>query len=568
MLYAWYEKHQTVAPKELVPSWDRFVFVWLRYVTTEEMAVVNRSLEIVVGDGASWTPWPLNSKSPVDVRVLPPPVSIPIRESGEMKFEILDVMGVHRRWLALPSPRPVHPLVAVIDVRQSTPDEALISHVKDMTRLPYVASEVLRRSWHQSRKVTDVNVDGKPLEDFLSIIFGPIDRWLYVDSPTRVNSRGGLRLDENGSIFPQDARKRMLPMVAWPEYRGSLRQDLWLLLTVVYGSTKAIVWTEEDGARLLARNVGGGFRRFSAADIRRWRELIVYADSIEIWRGGSRFVKVVYIYHLSPGRVSIDKPTWYSEAQGRFTLTGTIHRARYVGGRRSYSRAIGCMEYWLARSYDGTPGIASLLRPESGNTGPGPWALAPSGSTDWWEWYEVLAVLMLEGVNRTNSKARAVAQRRYWRIVEGLRAAGYLRHGAAGNGDVVEVETSAKRRGASPALRFRATARFCEAAQLAQDRAWSTVPLFEWVGKSDSPAVVKDAEIKDRQELRERRKALTIETVEETLRRCNNNMAKAERELDVGGAEPGNYLRGWLRKHRAGHQPRRLLQDQPRHRSL
>ena len=101
-------------------------------------------------------------------------------------------------------------------------------------------------------------------------------------------------------------------MVAWPGYRGSLLQDLWLLLTVVYGSTSAILWTEEDGARLLARNVGGGSRRFADADIKRWRRLVVYADSIEIWyadRRGSRFVKVVYIYRLSHGQVVIDKPT-------------------------------------------------------------------------------------------------------------------------------------------------------------------------------------------------------------------------------------------------------------------
>ena len=563
ILYWWHEEYREVAPQERLVAWDSFVLLWLRNVTTEEMAVVNRSLEIVLGGGAKWVPWPLNSESPVDVRALPPPVSIPIRESGEVKLEILDVMGVHRRWLALSSPHPVHPLVAVIDVRQSAPDKAHISHVKDMILIPYAASEVLRRSWREERVVTAVELNGKPLDDQLRIIVDPVpfQRRLYVDSPALVNPSGGIHLDTESAsnIYTRDPRKMALPMVAWPGYRGSLLQDLWLLLTVVYGSTSAIVWTEEDGARLLARNAGGGYRRFADADIKRWRRLVVYADSIEIWyadRRGSRFVKVVYIYRLSHGRVSIDKPTWYSKSEGRLTLTGAVHRTRYVGQSRNYSHVVGCMEYWLARSFYGTYGIASLLRSESGKDGPGPWAPAPSGGTEWWKWYEVFETLMSESVNREDSNARAAALKRYSRIVEGMQAAGYQRHGrAAGNGDVVEIEARRKRRGAPPSLRFRATARFCEAARSAEDRTWTTASLFDWLGMNDSAVPVNDSESDRHRALSKRRRALTLEQVEDTLRSFGNNVARAEQELNVGGGTPGNYLRGWLRKHRARDRP-------------
>ena len=543
-------------------SWDEFVVHWLRDVTVEQMAVVNRSLEVVLGDGWWWAPWPWGSDSPTDVRAIPPPISVSIRDSNEVIFEILDVMDVHQRWLALPKPRPDHPLVTVMDIRQSTPDEALISNVNNMTRIHYAASEVLRRSWREDRDANDVVLNGKPLTDYLSVV--PPDlprRRLYVDRPTLVDSSGSLRFNTGGgqNIYPQDARQRAVPMVAWSRYDGSLRQDLWLLLTVVYGSTSAILWTEEDGARLLAHTEYGSSRRPTKADIERWRVLRVYAQYLEIWysdeRGG-RFVKVAYVYPLDDGSlVSIDKPTWHSESEGRFTMTGAGHRARYVGERRSYSRLIGCMEYWLARSYDGTSGVAPLLRPARGKDGPGSWAPSPSGATEWWTWHEVLEVLLSEQVNKETPNAAAAARGRYRRMVDGMQEAGYTRRGAAGNGDSVEVETTPRRRGATPSIRFRATARFCEAARLAQERSWRTTPLRNWLMLNDSTAAdITDTERNHRRELRERRKALTLEQVEEALRRCDS-MAQAERDLGVGGPEPGNYLRGWLKRKTSGHRP-------------
>ena len=565
ILFAWHQEHHNIAPAEQIVPWKRFVSIWLHRVTREEMAVVDRNLEMVIGDTAMWVPWPPNSESPYDVRALYKSViSIAVRgTSGKLKIPILDVMAVHRRWLDIPKPRrPDHPLVTVITLRQVTPEKARISQVMGMTLMPYVASEALRRSWLQARSVFDVELNGNPLIDHLSVQRhenSDFQRRLYVDKPTILDARGGLHLnlDESSNIFPQDARVRGLPLVAWPGYQGWIRQDLWLLLAAVYGSTSAIVWTEEEGARFLARNRGGGPRKPTAADITRWRVLIDYAASIEIWSSGwrgSRFVKLVYICHLDNGRVSIDKPTWHASwKEGRFTLTGAVHWARHVGERRQYSQLIGSMEYWLARSYDRrSSGVAPLLRPESDKPGAGPWAPAPGdGLTEWWKWHEVLEVLMLERIDKNDLNARKAALGRYDRIVKGLQVAGYVRSGGADNGDVVEVETRAKKRRVTPALRFRATARFCEAARLSQEGKWSTTTLFNWTRVPDAATASSDAERERRQKLRERRKALTLEEVEEALRLNNNNVAKAEHELGVGGSDPGSYLRGWLRKHRS-----------------
>ena len=576
-IFVWYEHHyrgqniplaELSVPGELFVTWDRFVLDWLD-VSVDEMAVVNRTLVAVLGNGARWVPWPPGSESPDDVRAAPPipPFTFEIRESGESVVELpspvfLDVMEVHQRWLAIPKEsRPEHPLVTVIDRRQSpTPDEARISHAEHMTGMPYAASEVVRRLWLEDRAVTDVKLSGKPLIEHLDIgaIADSMLRWLYADRFSLVDTSGVLRLKlrSSSNIYPQDPRKGAVPMVAWPGYDHRLRKDLWLLLAVVYGSTKAIVWTEQEGARLLARNAGGGFRRPAADDIHRWHRLVEYAASIEIWyrdKRGDRFEKVVYRQQLTNNRVSIDKPAWYRRGGGQFTLTGAAHRARHVGEGLQYQLLIGCMEYWLARSFDSDSDdkdVAPLLRPTRGKNGPGPWAPAPSGRGTWWEWHEVLEVLMAEPViDRNDTKARVAAQRRYWRMVEGMRAAGYLSRRPA-NGDSVEVEASTRRRGVSPTLRFRAAAGFCGSARLAQDRKWSTTPLFDWVGMPESDATGPDAERVQRRDLRERRKALTLDVVEEAVKRNDGNVAKAERELDVGGSTPGDYLHRWLRRHR------------------
>ena len=389
--FVWYQENyrrasiDSLTEPEFAITWDEFVLRWLQRVTVDQMAVVNRTLEMVLGYGARWWAWPPGSTSPNDVRAVPTSrFTVSTTESSEATFPLsLDVMEVHRRWLDLPRPRPDHPLVTVIDTRQSTPDIAHISHVNAMTSMPYVASEVLRRSRKQDRATADVELDGKQLTEHTDIHLDVLAnepsqrRRLYVDSPNLVDTSGVLRLnlESSDNIYHQDPRESAVPMVAWPGFRRWVSQDLWLLLAVVYGSTTAIVWTEEEGARLLARNASGGSRRPTAFDIERWNRLIAYAGSIEIWytdKDGGRFVKPLYRYYLDHGRVSIDKPLWWrSHSQGRFTLTGAAHWARYVGKKdRRYSLLIGCMEYWLARSFDSSDpdseGVAQLFAPGRG----------------------------------------------------------------------------------------------------------------------------------------------------------------------------------------------------------
>ena len=559
--YVWYQAFEAgeldsaVCPSERILTWDRFVRDWLHNVSPEAMATVNRSLEPVLGRDARWLPWPSGDKPPVDVRATHP-LTIEIRgSSGAFAIPLLSVMEVHQRWLSLPKPYPEHPLVAVIKARPLTPFETYVSHIHGMIRMPYTGTEALRRSWQGVGDVNTIKVDGEPVVARLQGLAPTIFRlYVYVDNPKIVDSECNIHPPSQPfmrNIYPQDARRMPLPMVALHmlgdrDGRDSLRRDMWMLLTVVYASIGAVVWTEEEGARLLARNSDGGFRRPTKHDVRRWRRLMEYASSIEIWYSdehGSRFEKAVFVYPLNDGRVSIDRPIWYHER--RFTLTAAVHRARHIGENRNYPLVIGSMEYWLARSYEGEHGVAPMLRPEQSG-GHGPWAPSSSGDS-YWTWYEVLQCLALERFDMNSPKARNAALRRYWRLVDGFSDAGYMRHGDAGPGDVVEVEASVRKKGTTPLLRFRASARFCEAAQLAQNRKWSSSRLLSWIGLEDKPPAA-DHTARDRQALRVRRKALNLENVTEAIRRHGGNITRAERDLGVGGSEPGSYLRGWIRR--------------------
>ena len=421
-------------PEEYITTWDVFVLAWLHKVPQEAMAEVDRSLEKVLGQGARWDPWP-PSGDPVDVRAIGASVvTVGVQESGSALLPFFDVMAVHKQWLSLPTPRPDHPLVAVVEALVQVSSEARVSHIGGITRIPYAGSEVLRRSWQEVNKVTAIEVDGDPLVALLQInVPNAFERWLYVDDPASiVDSSGNLLLNMQGSdgsnIYPQDARLMPLPMVALRmlgdrDSRDSLRSDLWMLLTVVYANVGAVTWTEKDGAQLLARTLDGGFRSPEAGDIKRWHRLTKCARSIEIWYAGdqgSDFVRVVFGYPLDDGRIRINKPSWYQARGGRFTLTGATHRQRYVGKNRRYSLVIGSMEYWVARSYaKGTTGAAPLLQPTK-RGGHGPWVPAPSGGT-YWEWDEVLLCLALEHFNKDDSTARSTRPSSVLAHCEGAR---------------------------------------------------------------------------------------------------------------------------------------------------
>ena len=436
------------------------------------------------------------------------------REGHSIKLNRLRATALIAHLTALPiapdSKTGLTLLTKVVEAWQQkpdTPDSARVRVAESATRQPYAASEVLRRAWYPTVDVTAILVDGEPLAARIQDARpkNALD-WLYVDDPKSVSDSGSNLMlpDPSFSIYPQNARDMPLTMVALRmlgdlDRRRALRGDVRTVLTVAYATTRAVAWTDEEGARLLARTRSGGFRRPLPADVQRWRDAVELADSMRLYyrdKYGRAWVRLMVADPYGDGRTSISPPAWFRERAGDldaslgtgmgWTLTGAAHPARQIGTTASgttYAHVIASMEYWLARSYDGEPGTAPLLRPVQ-PSGPGPWVPM--------RWYEVLELLSLDRFDRADRTARDTALRRYWRLVESLRTAGYMRHGAAGPGDVVECEASPRKGRKSgrsvPWLRFRATARFCEAARLASAGKWQTAGLLEWFGLCSRPS--------------------------------------------------------------------------------
>ena len=416
------------------------------------------------------------------------------------------VEHAHRLWRDAGGRHPLAPLVDDLLRRAAVePDKAHVRVVGSMTRVPYAVTEAARRNWRPAADVTAVHVDGEPLAARLQNARPKnVLDWLYVDDSASVPAPGGnLHLpDRSFGVYPQNAIDMPLTMVALRllgalDGRSGLRSDIRLVLAVAYAATQPVLWTDWEGARLLARTKTGGFRHPRESDVERWRSAVEVSDSIRLYyrdKYGRAWIRVLVADPYGDGRTSISSPAWFREraAEGAslgagmgWTLTAAAHPARQYGEKPGpWQHVLANMEYWLARSYDHEPGIAPLLQPVRPG-GPGPWVSM--------HWYEVLQILALESFVLRDGKARDAALRRYWRIVESFREAGYLRHGEAGTGDVIEIDASprAKRRGRAkpPWLRFRATVRFCEAARLADAGKWQTTGLLNWFQTHDEPSV-------------------------------------------------------------------------------
>ena len=488
------------AGKHQAKCWADVVEWWHRDVSQELSRAAREALASVLGKGAEWWPWP---PSEVDA-TNPTPSDMRAGAPGCNFDETLDVVAVVLLWLDLPEPRPTFPLAPLVDAwkrQPDPPDKARVSVVEGTTRLPYATSEVLRRSWRRTDEVTAVYVDGEPLTARL-VDARPkhAQRWLYTDDPAIApEPDGNLLLPDRSfrSIYPQNARDMPLPMVALGtlghmDRRKSLPSDLRTVLTVAYATTRPVVWTDEEGARLLARSRDGGFRDPTVSDVRRWRDAVQMADSIYLYyldKYGRAWVRLIVADPYGDGRISISPPAWFRErvsdsatvgANMGWTLTGAAHPARQRGtttAGTAYAHVIASMEYWLGRSYEGKPGIAPLLQPVRPG-GPGPWVSM--------RWHEVLQWLAMERWDRSQHSPERAARNRFWRLVYRLQDVGYMTNRRR-NSDVVECEASDRMRGAAtPWLRFRATASFCEAARLAQTGKWQSAGLLEWYGLSSA----------------------------------------------------------------------------------
>ena len=103
----------------------------------------------------------------------------------------------------------------------------------------------------------------------------PVDREHSLDGPDAgLDERGNLSLpDPSFSPYRQRARDMPITMVALRtlgamDGRSALRGDVRTVLTVAYAATRPVVWSDDEGARLLARTGTGGYRRPEASDAR------------------------------------------------------------------------------------------------------------------------------------------------------------------------------------------------------------------------------------------------------------------------------------------------------------
>ena len=426
----------------------------------------------------------------------------------------------------------------------------------DMVAVPFAGSEVTRRQWARDADLAAVEVDGEAVAARIGELPREVGKdgtglWLYRDrSPLfseGVARNEQLLLPNTARGYPQNPRDLPLTMVAPAalgdvDHRKSLHPDLRRLLNVTYAATGSVIWRDEEGGKLLATTKDGGRRDADASDATRWRNVNAVADSIRLYyrdKDGLDYIPVVRSEPLGDGTRIVSTPAWFNLRDGRFTLSAARHPARMTGAKhRTYADVVSAAEYWIARDFDTDSDQNTMLVPVR-RAGPGRWSQRMS-------WSDVMIWLACQRWDRTDPKQEDAALRRYHRMIEGLKTAGYFRLGEAGPGDVMEFETSPKRGiksgRSTPWLQFRATARFCEAARLAADQKWRSQPLLEWFLPPAAEMSTQDA--KAAKELRKRRHALTPAVVSAALDAAGGNITKAEKALRVGGPRPGHYLGG------------------------
>ena len=161
-------------------------------------------------------------------------IAAPGRGAGAAKVEHC-VRYVHRRWLAYHAgalrmestddnllrwtappvggwPAVAHPLAPLVDAWQlwkkandtTAPPDAKTRTAGGLIRLPYAATETVRRAWRPAAEVAAVEVDGEPLTArLLDARPDCAQDWLYVDGPDAgLDERGNLSLPDRSQLQP------------------------------------------------------------------------------------------------------------------------------------------------------------------------------------------------------------------------------------------------------------------------------------------------------------------------------------------------------------------------------
>ena len=383
--------------------------------------------------------------------------------------------------------RPKHPIAAIVDSWQSRSGQPIaastVSTVRGLVRRDARVSRVLRTPW-ESASVDAALVDGEPMATRFpdaTAVFGerPKRRTYRPTAQRRLGLRGVAEI-------PTDLRLSALSEIAGGP--TVLAGDVLALMNLAHASDHPVTIRERDGAALLARSRDGGFRRVRESDVKRfWQSAAALHGLLVHERGTGRWANLARVDPLPESRaVMIGAPEWMrGKDRGRWTLTadgGIAARARQVAGEAGGSgRIITALEHYLGAYYPGRgKGLSPYLRAANGKGSAGPVVSLP--------WRTVMDLAGFAWDQRSAADDHAMLLR-YRRCARRLARAGYCvqsyrAEAAAGDTvEIVEVVRSARTRPAG--LRFRASARFCEAARLANlahGKGFATVALGAWLG--------------------------------------------------------------------------------------
>ena len=294
--------------------------------------------------------------------------------------------------------------------------------------------------------------------------------------------------------IPHDLR-----LVALADLAGdpAMQGDVLALMAFAWAADRPLNLTGPEGASLLARARDGTPRaQIKPSDVDRFWEASAALRALVAWdpSGTARWANLatVEVPSVRPvERVTLGPPAWARDGSdgSKWTLTAEASAAsikRGVSGKQGQAgRIITGLEYRLASGYTGRRGtVAPDLRPADRRrkASPGPvvtldWRTCLRLAGDWWN--EADPAADKAALVRFNRADATLKQRGYYVPDGNLRA-------EAPAGDSVEiVGRSRGGRGRPGGLLVRASARFVEAARLAQmprGRGFETRLLTDWAG--------------------------------------------------------------------------------------
>ena len=402
-----------------------------------------------------------------------------------------------------------HPLASLITAWQDRPrtaETASTSQAKGMVRVPYRASEVLRREWRPfDGDVKATIVDGEPLAARMTDVTPPSKGKKLRVFVSKGQGQLGLTISTKRQIEPKP-----VPLIAFESFSDDLRSplatDVAILMTIAHASNQDIRLTSAEGARFLARGRDGKVRsRVRDTDVQRFENAFGALHGMSEWvlcpDGIYRLYPLIMTDRINDDEVEFGPPTWAKNERGLYTLSGAFGHAsasRLIGQANDGGlwRTIVGVEYWLARGQaryskkqERMVGPAKTLRPATGKTGPGEWQKIT--------WRQLL-ILSGDYWDHTDKKEEAKARKRYERRIERLQGYGTVKtesgkrvkkkiypsyftpslgSAPAEAGDTVEFFKSDRGH-----INVRATARFVEAAKLADEEQFEIMRLADFMG--------------------------------------------------------------------------------------